>query len=89
MRRLISNWYLSMDPYHLGLEVSRVRGRHQWDHKDLIHLARVRSADPTRAVVLSYVMQGYTKTKAKFETDDSAQPILEYLRCIRDINNCK
>ena len=78
-----------MDPYELGLEVSRVRGRHHWEHRHLIELARVRSADPAMAAVLSYVMKGFTKTKEKFKTEDRAQPILDYLRCVRDINNCK
>ena len=89
MKGVISNWYLSMDPYELVLEIFRAHSRHGWDHKDLVQLARVHSQDPTMSAVLSYVMSGYEKTVKKFKHEDSAQEILDYLGCVRELNQCK
>ena len=66
-----------------------MRSRHFWSHKDLISLARVRSAEPGRSVVLSSLMQGHKKTQHRFRGDTDAQPILEYLACMRELNECR
>ena len=66
-----------------------MRSRHFWDHKDLINLAKVRSTEPGRDVVLSYLMQGIKKTQHRFRGDTDAQPILEYLACMRELNECR
>ena len=66
-----------------------MKGRHFWAHKDLINLARVRSPEPGRSVVLSYLMQGIKKTQKRFKGDIDAQPILEYLSCMRELNQCR
>ena len=88
MRNLVSSWYLSMDPYDLALEVCRVRGRHYWSHHHLIQLARVRTDDQALAAVLSYAVRGYKKTKERYKHETKAQPILEYLACVTEINKC-
>lgn len=67
-----------------------MRSRHFWDHKDLISLARVRSADPGQSVVLSYLMQGNVKTQRRFkEGCEEAQLVLEYLACMRELTKCR
>ena len=74
----------------ISLGLFRVRGRHYWGHKDLINLARVRSTDPGKAVVLSYLVQGNQKTQLRFKEDTGeAQPVLEYLACMRELNKCR
>ena len=89
MKGLISHWYLSMDPYRLVLEMFRLHSRHRWGHQHLVHLARVHSQDPAVSVVLSFAMCGYDKTVKKFKDELSAQPILDYLGCVKEINQCK
>jgi len=88
MRKMIKNWYLKQDAYDLALEVSRVRSRHNWNHADLIKLCRVSSKDPGLDVVLASLVRGTTKTEEKYKDKPAAQPILEYLTCVRDINSC-
>jgi len=88
MRRFISKWYLSQDPYDLALEVTRVRSRHKWSHADLIKLARVRTNDPAVAAVLKAVVRGLAAAKEEFKDKPEAQPILEYMSCVKEINTC-
>lgn len=88
MRRVLKNWYLKQDPFDLALEVSRVRSRHQWNHADLIKLCRVSSKDAGLDVVLASLVRGTKKTEEKYKDNLAAQPILEYLTCVRDINKC-
>ena len=67
-----------------------MRSRHYWNHKDLIRLARVHSSDPGKSVVLSYLMQGNQKNQHRFKEDSGqAQPVLEYLACMRELNKCR
>ena len=40
-------------------------------------------------MVLSYLVQGNKKTQHKFKADTDAQPILEYLNCVRELNKCR
>ena len=40
-------------------------------------------------MVLSYLMQGNKKTQQRFKGDSAAQPILEYLACMRELNQCR
>lgn len=88
MRRFISKWYLSKDPYDLALEVSRVGGRHGWEHRDLVQLARVRSKDSAVAAVLTCVVRGLKKAQEEWGGKPEAQPILEYLACVQQVKNC-
>eukprot|EP00092_Neocalanus_flemingeri_P009403 GFUD01010117.1.p1 GENE.GFUD01010117.1~~GFUD01010117.1.p1 ORF type:complete len:531 (+),score=150.68 GFUD01010117.1:47-1639(+) len=88
MRRFISKWYLSQDPYDLALEVTRVRSRHKWSHADLIKLARVRTKDPAVSAVLMAVVRGLGAAQQEFRDKPEAQPILEYMTCVKEINSC-
>jgi len=88
MRRFISKWYLSQDPYDLALEVTRIRSRHKWSHADLIKLARVRTKDPAVSAVLMAVVRGLKEAREQFKDKPEAQPILEYMSCVKEINTC-
>jgi len=88
MRRFISKWYLSQDPYDLALEVTRIKSRHKWSHADLIKLARVRTKDPAVSAVLKAVVRGLAAAQEEFKDKPEAQPILEYMTCVKEINQC-
>jgi len=89
MRKFISKWYLTQDPYDLALEVTRIRSRHKWSHADLIKLARVRTQDPAVSAVLKAVVRGLPSAQEAFRDTPEAQPILEYMTCVKEINCCK
>ena len=86
MRKFISKWYLAQDPYDLALEVTRIRSRHKWSHADLIKLARVRTQDPAVSAVLKAVVRGLPSAQEAFRDTPEAQPILEYMTCVKVIN---
>ena len=86
MRRLISGWYLDQDPYDLALEVSRVRSRHDWDHADLLKLCRFKGNSVGMEVIISHLVRGFKKIEHKFQNNDEAQPILELLNCVKQLN---
>lgn len=88
MRRFISKWYLSQDPYDLALEVTRIKSRHAWSHADLIKLARVRTKDPAVSAVLKAVVRGLGAAQEEYGDKPEAQPILEYMTCVKEINQC-
>ena len=85
MRRLLSSWYLSQDPFDLALEVLRVSGRHRWSHADLIKMARVRSSDPARAAVLMALVRSPDTARKEFGSRPESQPILEYLTTVQTL----
>ena len=87
MRRFVSNWYLNQDPYDLALEVFRIKSRHKWSHADMIKLARVRTEDVAISAVLKAV-RGLGAAQEEFKDKPEAQPILEYMACVKDINRC-
>ena len=88
MRRFVSNWYLNQDPYDLALEVFRIKSRHKWSHADMIKLARVRTEDVAISAVLKAVVRGLGAAQEEFKDKPEAQPILEYMACVKDINRC-
>jgi len=88
MRKVVQEWYLSQDPYDLALEVSRVRSRHSWSHADIIKLARVHSKDTCVSAVLTSLVRGTKKTIGLYKDKVEAQPLIEYLKCVRDLNCC-
>lgn len=88
MRNVVKGWYLKQDPYDLALEVSRVRSRHSWSHADIIKLARVNSKDTCVSAVLSSLVRGTKKTIGLYKDKVEAQPLIEYLKCVRDLNCC-
>jgi len=79
---------LKQDPYDLALEVTRIRSRHKWSHADLIKLARVRTKDPAVSAVLMAVVRGLGVAQEQFRDKLEAQPILEYMTCVKEINQC-
>lgn len=88
MRKVVKEWYLSQDPYDLALEVSRVRSRHSWNHADIIKLARVNSKNTCLSAVLTSLVRGTKKTIGLYKDKIDAQPLIEYLKCVRDLNCC-
>ena len=83
MRRFVSDWYLKKDPYDLALEVFRIKSRHKWSHADMIKLARVRTEDPAISAVLKAVVRGLDDAQEAFKDKPEAQPILEYMACVK------
>jgi len=89
MRRFLSDWYLNKDPYDLALEVFRIKSRHGWSHADIIQLARVRTEDPAISAVLKAVVRDVDDAQEAFKDKPEAQPILEYMACVKDMNTCE
>ena len=88
MRRMLKNWYLSQDPYDLALDVSRVVSRHNWTHADIIKLARPVARDAALDAVLFSLVHPWRKVQNRYEGNREAQPVLEYLACVRELNTC-
>ena len=72
----------------LPWQVLRVRSRHQWRHSDLIQLARVTSSSSTTSLVLKAAVRGVPKALAAFQDKVEAQPILDYVACVDEMNKC-
>jgi len=89
MRKFVSDWYLKKDPYDLALEVFRIKSRHKWSHADMIKTARVRTQDPAISAVLKAVVRGLDDAQEAFKDKPEAQPILEYMACVKDMNTCE
>jgi len=89
LRRFLSDWYLKKDPYDLALEVFRIKSRHKWSHADIIRLARVRTEDPAASAVLKAIVRGLDDAQEAFKDKPEAQPILEYMACVKEMNTCE
>ncbi|XP_015910638.1 RNA-binding protein RO60 [Parasteatoda tepidariorum] len=84
-RNFLINWYVKRDPKDLAMEVTRVKSRHKWTHKDVLCMAHVKPSKPGSAAVLKAIVKGLECAEKEFAAEPEAEPILNFLKGVHEV----
>jgi len=85
-REAIKAWYLTKDPKHLAMSVTKYKQRNGWSHLDLLRLSHVKADDPLLQIVFKYIVKGIDVTTQEFMgKSEKGDEILAFLRAVDSV----
>lgn len=77
-RKVITRWYNGRNEEDLLRLVTKYTHSHQWSHKDLIKMARIKPANDSFDVIFKYILFGYEKIQNN-KPNDNLQVIYDFI----------
>ncbi|XP_063234744.1 RNA-binding protein Ro60-like [Bacillus rossius redtenbacheri] len=87
LRRVVCDWYASLDAAELARLVSSYCTRYGWRHRDLVKSCHFKTDDTAKAAVIRYAMFGLKDAREKFGDRPEAQQVLAYLQAVEDLKH--
>ncbi|XP_035229485.1 60 kDa SS-A/Ro ribonucleoprotein-like isoform X2 [Stegodyphus dumicola] len=87
LRRFLTHWYNKKDAKDLAIEVTKVKSRHKWTHKDILCMAHVKSENTANAAVLKYAVKGFHVAEKECGSQAEAESVLSYLKGIYELTH--
>ncbi|KAG8200900.1 hypothetical protein JTE90_020540 [Oedothorax gibbosus] len=85
-RRFLIDWYNGKDAKDLAVEVTKVKTRYKWSHKDILCMAHIKAKNEALGAVFKYLVKGLEIAKRECESAE-AEPVLSYLKSFYELSH--